>query len=186
MCASFPYYGYSDDDLILYFYNGLLNDEVRMVNAASRGFFLSKTPTAAREFLEELVEGSRQFSKRKNLRKTSLEGSSSNTKVHKLEDKVEALTSMMRDFMVKNKTQQIKACGICSLDHATDTCPKLQEETYEEAKTIGFLGQNQNFSRRNDPYAPKSKSQPTISRTKPSTISTTIPPKTTAATATTT
>ena len=55
----------------------------------------------------------------------SLEGSCSNTKVHKLEDKVEALTSMMRDFMVKNKTQQVKACGICYLDHAIDTCPQI-------------------------------------------------------------
>ena len=107
------------------FYNGLLNDEVRMVNAAIGGSFLRKTPTAARELLEELVEGSRQFSRRQNPRKTSLDSSSSNTKVHKLEDKVEALTSMMRDFMVKNKTQQVKACGICSLDHATDTCPQL-------------------------------------------------------------
>ena len=55
--------------------------------------------------------------------------------------------------MVKNKTQQVKACGICSLDHASDTCPQLQEETYEEAKAMGFQGQNQNFSRRNDPYS---------------------------------
>ena len=103
--------------------------------------------------LEELAKGSRQFSKRENLRKTSVEGSSSNTKVHKLEDRVETLTLMMRDFMVKNKTQQVKACGICSLDHASDTCPQLQEETYEEAKAMGFQGQNQNFSRRNDPYS---------------------------------
>ncbi|XP_057517977.1 uncharacterized protein LOC130798899 [Amaranthus tricolor] len=79
LCASCPYHGYSDDDLILYFYNGLLNDEVRMVNAASGGSFLRKTPTAARELLEELAEGSRQFSRRENPRKTSLEGSSSFT-----------------------------------------------------------------------------------------------------------
>ena len=104
LCASCPYVTIS----FLYFYNGLLNDEVRMVNAASGGSFLRKTPTAARELLEELAEGSRQFSRRENPRKTSLEDSSSNTKVHKLE----ALASMMRDFMVKNKTQQVKACGM--------------------------------------------------------------------------
>ena len=93
-----------------------------MLNAESGGSFLSKTPTAARELLKELAEGSRQFSRRENPRKTSLKGSNYNTKVHKLENKVEALTSMM---IYDKKNQQVKACGICSLDHATDTCPQL-------------------------------------------------------------
>ena len=66
--------------------------------------------------------------------------------------------------MVKNKTQQVKAYGIYSLDHATDTCPQLQEESYEEAKVMGFQGQNQNIPKKYDPYSntynPKYKDHP--------------------------
>lgn len=48
LCASCPYHGYSEEDLILYYYNGLLDEDVRMVNAASGGSIINKTPANAR------------------------------------------------------------------------------------------------------------------------------------------
>lgn len=58
--------------------------------------------------------------------------------MNKLEDKVEALTSMMREFTVKGRTQQAKACGIRSLDHMTESCPQLQEDSSHKVNAIGF------------------------------------------------
>ena len=79
------------------------------------------------------------------------ENVSTESKVGKLEDQMQALTSMMRDFMVKGKAQQVKSCGICSFNHPTDSCPQLQEEGNEEVSAIGF--QNQGFQKRNDLFS---------------------------------
>ena len=37
LCASCPYHGYSEQDLVLYFYGGLSDEDLRMVNASSGG-----------------------------------------------------------------------------------------------------------------------------------------------------
>ena len=64
LCAICSYHGYHDENLIMYFFNGLVNDDKRMINATSRGSILNNTPEAARALIEVLVEGSRQFNKR--------------------------------------------------------------------------------------------------------------------------
>ena len=138
LCASCPYHGYHDEDLIMYFYNGLVNDDVRMINVASGGSILNNTSEAARALIEELAEGSRQFNKRSHDKRAIRENVSTESKVGKLEDQMQALTSMMRDFMVKGKAQQVKSCGICSFNHPTNSCPQLQEEGNEEVSSIGF------------------------------------------------
>lgn len=81
-----------------------------MVNAASGVSIVNKIALAAKERLSELAEGSRQFSRWFGTRHVIVEGSS----YSKLEDQVQALTSMMREFIVKEKTYEVKACGICS------------------------------------------------------------------------
>ena len=59
LCAQCPSHGYSEEDLIMYFHNGLDDDDLRMVNASSGGSIENKTPQAARALIEELSEGSR-------------------------------------------------------------------------------------------------------------------------------
>ena len=94
--SSCPYHGYSDQDLILYFYNGLLDDERRMVNAACRGNILNKTPTVAYSMMSELSEWSRQF------RKPSTSGvNSANSLTHASKSDVAELKEMMQRFMLK-------------------------------------------------------------------------------------
>ena len=101
--------------------------------------------------IEELAEGSRQFNKRSHDKRAIRENVSTESKVGKLEYQMHALTSMMRDFMVKGKAQQVKSCDICSFNHPTDSYPQLQEEGNEEVSAIGF--QNQGFQKRNDPFS---------------------------------
>ena len=122
----------------MYIYNGLVNDDVRMIITANGGSILNNTPEATRALIEELTEVFRQFNKRYHDKRAIRENVNTESKVGKLEDQMQALTSMMRDFMVKGKAQQVKSYGICSFNHPTDACPQLQEEGNEEVSAIAF------------------------------------------------
>lgn len=43
---------------MLYFYNGLFDEDARMLNASSGGCIVNKTTLGAKELLSELAEGS--------------------------------------------------------------------------------------------------------------------------------
>ncbi|XP_021729769.1 uncharacterized protein LOC110696724 [Chenopodium quinoa] len=120
-----------------------------MVNAASGGGLVNKTPRDATRLIAELAENSRQFSQRTPTRQVNL----ANSNTTELESKVADLTSMMREFMVNSRNpQQLNACGLCtSMGHPTDACPQLQEEQNEQANALGFQGQGP--QRRYDPFS---------------------------------
>ncbi|XP_021747415.1 uncharacterized protein LOC110713266 [Chenopodium quinoa] len=120
-----------------------------MVNAASGGGLVNKTPGDATRLIAELAENSRQFSQRTPTRRVN----AANSNTSELESQVADLTSMMREFMVNSRNpQQLNACGICtSMGHPTDACPQLQEEQNEQANAMGFQGQGP--QRRYDPYS---------------------------------
>ena len=69
-----------------------------------------------------------------------------------LENRVEELTSLVRQFISGGQQQQLKPCGICSIaGHATDMCPTLHEETNQQANAAGvFPGPAQ---QKYDPYS---------------------------------
>ncbi|XP_021767701.1 uncharacterized protein LOC110732095 [Chenopodium quinoa] len=120
-----------------------------MVNAASGGGLVNKTPGDATRLIAELAENSRQFSQRTPTRRVNL----ANSNTTELESQVADLTSMMREFMVNSRNpQQLNACGLCtSMGHPTDACPQLQEEQNEQANALGFQGQGP--QRRYDPFS---------------------------------
>lgn len=138
LCASCAYHGCSEHDLVLYIYGCLFEDDLRMVNAASGGGIINKTPSEANELISELAENSRQFSRRSSTRRVNAASSSTS----ELENHVAGLASMMREFIVNTKSAQVKACGICTfMGHPTDSCPQLQEESTEQVNATGFQGQ---------------------------------------------
>ena len=55
----------------MYLYQGLKEDDAKMINASSGGGFINKTPTASREMIQELAEGSRQFMRRSQGKKNT-------------------------------------------------------------------------------------------------------------------
>ncbi|KAL0326913.1 UNVERIFIED_CONTAM: hypothetical protein Sangu_1769300 [Sesamum angustifolium] len=66
------------------------------------------------------------------------------------DDRLNELTSLVKKLVVE-RTQHVKACGICtSPAHVTDMCPTLQETPTEHADAVGFSGQQQ---RRYDPFS---------------------------------
>jgi len=119
-----------------------------IIDAASGGALVDKTPEAARQLISNMAANSKQF---------GTLGDFSNKRVNEvsisnLESKVNDLTSLVRSLACGN-VQQVKVCSICSLQgHASDMCPTMQEDYIEKAHAIDgtFNGQPQ---RKYDPFS---------------------------------
>jgi hypothetical protein len=105
-----------------------------ILDAASGGALVDKTPAAAKALIENMSLNSQQFATRNNSviqtkGVNEIQASSSN-KV--LETRIDELTSLVKQMAV-SKAQATKLCGICtSTEHPTDTCPILQDESVTE------------------------------------------------------
>ncbi|XP_073137345.1 uncharacterized protein [Henckelia pumila] len=123
LCASCPQHQISENLLIQYFYEGLLSHDRSMLDAASGGVFVDKTPVQARNLIENMAVNSQQFG-----------------------------TTRSDPAPRKRNGQIAKVCGICTqVGHATDMCPTLQEEYAEQVNAAGgFPGPPQ---QRYDPYS---------------------------------
>ena len=118
-----------------------------MIDAASGGALVDKTPEAVRNLIANMVANSQQFGTRLNPPSKHV----NEVYTSSLEQQIASLTSLVRQMAVGNM-QTVKACGICSVvGHPTDMCPTLQEEPIEQVNMVGgFPGQPQ---RKYDPYS---------------------------------
>ncbi|KAJ8771973.1 hypothetical protein K2173_027150 [Erythroxylum novogranatense] len=160
LCPSCPQHGISDQALIQYFYEGLLPMERRMMDAASGGAIVNKTPQGARDLISTMAANSQQFRFRQEPSRRVNEVS-----VSFLEDKLNKLTSLVQNLVVGN-TQQVKACGICAYTgHPTDMCPTLQTDTPEYANAIeNFPGPPQRkYDSYSNTYNPGWRDHPNLS-----------------------
>ena len=117
-----------------------------MIDAASGGALVDKTPEAARNLIANMAANSQQFETRldppsKHVNKVNISS---------LEQQIASLTSPIHQIAIGNM-QMAKACGIfLVVGHPTNMCPTLQEEPIEQVNVGGgFLGQTQ---RKYDPY----------------------------------
>jgi len=116
LCIQCPHHQIPDQLLIQYFYEGLMPTDHSIIDAASGGALVDKTPEAARQLISNMTANSKQFGTR---------GDFSNKRVNEvsisnLENKVNDLTSLVRSLACGN-VQQVKVCSICSLQgHASD------------------------------------------------------------------
>ncbi|KAH9726990.1 hypothetical protein KPL70_008483 [Citrus sinensis] len=147
LCTSCPQHQISDQLLIQYFYEGLSLMDRSMIDAASRGVLVNKTPTQARELISNMGANAQQFGSRQDATSRTV----NEVNISSVEQCLDKLTSLVEKFVVGN-VQQVKTCGICyNIGHSTDMCPTLQEEPAEQANAVGgFAGMPQ---RRYDPYA---------------------------------
>ncbi|KAH9779128.1 hypothetical protein KPL71_007608 [Citrus sinensis] len=147
LCASCPQHQISDKLLIQYFYEGLSLMDKSMIDAASGGVLVNKTPTQARELISNMAANAQQFGSRQDATSRMV----NEVNISSVEQHLDKLTSLVKKFVVGN-VQQVKTCGICSnIGHSTDMCPTLQEEPVEQANVVrGFSGMPQ---RRYDLYA---------------------------------
>ena len=92
-----------------------------MIDAASEGALVDKTPKAARNLIANMAANSQQFGTRLDTPSKHV----NEVNISSLEQQIASLTSLVRQMAVVN-LQTVKACGICSVvGHPTDTCPTL-------------------------------------------------------------
>ncbi|XP_052297127.1 uncharacterized protein LOC127902306, partial [Citrus sinensis] len=124
LCASCPQHQISDQLLIQYFYEGLSLMDRSMIDAASGGVLVNKTPTQARELISNMAANAQQFGSRQDATLRNV----NEVNISSVEQRLDKLTSLVEKFVVGN-VQQVKTCGICyNMGHSTDMCPTLQEE----------------------------------------------------------
>ncbi|XP_057423581.1 uncharacterized protein LOC130717384 [Lotus japonicus] len=133
LCVSCPHHHISEQLLVQYFYEGLLNMERHLIDAACGGAMNDMTPTEARQLFEKMAANSQQFHTRSNDAVKTVNEIGTNPMMDKLEKRMETIASLVTQLaMNQNKpSQQAKVCGICTKDHNTDVCPSLQEPTDE-------------------------------------------------------
>ena len=133
LCISCPQHQISEQLLIQYFYEGLLYADRSIIDAASGGALVNKTPRQAWDLIEGMAENSRQFGTRDDVPKRQVNEVSNSF----VQQQLSELTSIVRQLAVGNM-QQAKTCGICTnTGHPTDMCPMLQEENVEQVNMTG-------------------------------------------------
>ncbi|KAM1855557.1 hypothetical protein ACFX14_005887 [Malus domestica] len=117
LIASCPNHQISEHLLIQYFYEGLCGTDRIMLDAASGGAFMDKTPINAKALLKNIAGNTRQFGGRDELP-----------------------FKKVNEVIIAPK----QVCGVCSMmGHATDMCPSLMDQGgLEQANALGgFQGQ---------------------------------------------
>ncbi|XP_027357518.1 uncharacterized protein LOC113866919, partial [Abrus precatorius] len=138
LCASCPHHQINDQLLIQYFYEGLHPMDRSMIDAASGGALVDKTPIAAQNLIENMAANSQQFATRQNSCVTRNVSEVQVAESSKIEHKLDELASMVKQLASMQKSAAASSsapppipamlCGICSAtDHYTDSCPTLQE-----------------------------------------------------------
>ncbi|XP_073129610.1 uncharacterized protein [Henckelia pumila] len=119
-----------------------------MLDAASGGVFVEKTPVQAMNLIENMAANSQQFCTN---RSDHAPKKRNEVNVSSLEQQLIELTFLVCQMAVGNG-QTAKAWGICTaVGHDTDMYPTLQEDSVEQVNaTGGFPGPPQ---RKYDPYS---------------------------------
>ncbi|XP_045795991.1 uncharacterized protein LOC123890420 [Trifolium pratense] len=142
---------------------GLLPMDRNILDAASGGALVDKTPAAAKALIENMSLNSQQFTTRNNSASVNeIQSSSSSIKAleTKFDARIDELTSLVKKLAV-SKAQPAKVCGICtSSGHPTDTCPILQDETITELPQAYAAAALYNQNRYNNPDLSTNKYHP--------------------------
>ncbi|XP_042446361.1 uncharacterized protein LOC122031303 [Zingiber officinale] len=141
LCASCPQHQISDQLLIQYFYEGLLLMDRSMIDAASGGALVNKTPNDAREFIETMAANYQQFGTRPMVARGVHEAqilqpgqSRIESRLEEMLNRIELAAAQMTvnhqfQHQVVEPVQAMKICGFCASSwHSTDTFPSLQSD----------------------------------------------------------
>ncbi|CAH9105229.1 unnamed protein product [Cuscuta epithymum] len=165
LCQICPHHQYTEVQLIQYFYEGLLPVDRVMLDAASGGALIDKTPVEAWRLTDTMAANSHQFGMRQDVGVKQVNEVASSNLEQQLAATNQQLSQLTALMMTQMNLQQTKnVCGVCSSNaHFSDQCPLVQGKT-EEANAMGFPGSSQ---RRFDPfsntYNPGWKSHPNLS-----------------------
>ncbi|XP_052288698.1 uncharacterized protein LOC127899377, partial [Citrus sinensis] len=94
LCASCPQHQISDQLLIQYFYEGLSLMDRSMIDAASGGVLVNKTPTQARELISNMAANAQQFDNRQDATLRNV-NEATTASIQNLENQVSQLATTM-------------------------------------------------------------------------------------------
>ncbi|RDY08753.1 hypothetical protein CR513_06983, partial [Mucuna pruriens] len=142
LCATCPHHQINEQLLIQYFYEGLSMMNRSMIDVASGGALMDKTPAAARHLISNMASNTQQFGTRgpNPSRMVNEIGAASN---QRLENQLTELTSLMRQLAISQHQPAMaaKICGICTfVEHPIDMCPTLQETESDQPEHVGAVG----------------------------------------------
>ncbi|RDX74555.1 hypothetical protein CR513_45688, partial [Mucuna pruriens] len=123
-------------------HTGLSMTNKSMIDAASRGELMGKTPAAARHLISNMANNIQQFGIRRPSQSRMVYeiGTAAN---QRLENQLIELTSLVRQLAVgqHQPAMATKICGICTyVEHHTNMCPTLQETESDQPKNVGAIG----------------------------------------------
>ncbi|RDX86103.1 hypothetical protein CR513_32599, partial [Mucuna pruriens] len=110
-----------------------------MINAASEGALMDKTPTTARHLISNMTQ---QFGTRGTIAPRMVNEVDTIDSL-RLENQLTELTSLVRQLAIGQHQSivAVKACGICtSVEHPTNMCPTLQETKPDHPESVGSIG----------------------------------------------
>ncbi|RDX78122.1 hypothetical protein CR513_41629, partial [Mucuna pruriens] len=141
LCATCPHHQISEQLLIQYFYEVLMMMDRSMIDAASGGALMDKTPPATRHLISNMASNTQQFAIRGHSHSWMVNeiGVASNLR---LENQLSELTSLVRQLVVgqHQPNMEAKVYGRCtSVEHPTDLCPMLQETESDQPKIVGTI-----------------------------------------------
>ncbi|XP_061374761.1 uncharacterized protein LOC133316984 [Gastrolobium bilobum] len=158
LCSSCPHHQIPDNLLLVYFYEGLLPMDRNLLDAASGGVLSNKTPNEAKELIAEIAANAQQFGTRANSsavfqvqtppmqNPTVAATGASSTDNQRMENRLDELTSMVRQLAVTQtvqpSAQQISnLCGICcDPSHPTDACPSFhQDNDFQDDQSVAQM-----------------------------------------------
>ena len=118
LCASCPHHQISEQLLIQYFYEGLLPMDRNIMDAASGGALVDKTPTDARALIENMSINSQQFTTRSNstvLTRGVNEIQAASEK--NLENRLEELTALVKKIGNRSDSKGLWYLHLCRAPH---------------------------------------------------------------------
>ena len=107
LCASCPHHQISEQLLIQFFYEGLLPTDRSMIDVASGGALVDKTPEATRNLIANMAANSQQFGTRLDPPSKHV----NEVNISSLEQQIAGLTSLVRQMVVGNM-QTVKAFNV--------------------------------------------------------------------------
>jgi len=122
LCASCPQHQITNQLLIQYFCEGLLPSDRSIVDAASGGALVNKTPTNAKELISNMAQNTQLSGIRKNQLRRVNEISNGTS----VESQLSQITNMLNK-LVTGGVQSTVTCNIYCLEgHVFYACPNLQ------------------------------------------------------------
>ncbi|XP_073525467.1 uncharacterized protein [Phyllobates terribilis] len=138
LCASCPFHGFDEKELVIHLYNGLLDQERRIIDAACNGSVLNLTPDIAMSRIHDIADGTRSFGRtysRKGVHAANSSSSDVSNTLAELKSMIETLV------LTRTNDPPARACGVCTDEtHPMDMCPQLHDTTTADVNVVGGYG----------------------------------------------